>query len=664
MCCIIYVYNLPAFYFGQTPRSVLRGVSDMKKKIAIFTTGWCAEILTQFVKGISEALSSDNADIFIFLCYPTFVDTQAILQGEMNIFNLPDLHDFDGAVIFGSGLDFKDRVDSIIERCNEAGIPVIIQGARRDGVSYVGSDNYQATKDMCAHLRNVHGAEKIIFFAGSRDSHDSELRLGAVRDHLKDIGCEDDLKEVYYTNWENAAVTRRVTEMCTSGGELPDVFICANDGLAMETCITLNKYGYDVPGDVLVTGYDHTDDSQVFYPSIASVDQCFVEMGAAAVKLWKKLMSDAEKGCSEVIGCKFVPADSCGCKECSNSDGLRRQKGRETFSKRALNTYFDRRLDIIDTTILSCRTYQEFKKNLSALMTLNHTYEGESFHILLEPNFGLSIHDPAIKLNTDRYSKKMEVIYSTEDADGFSEETISSRDLIPGYNGEGPNHLYVFLPLHEADQAYGYLIFRDCINNIGTRFLHTYQNRMGLALDKFRHALTLDLMNKRLLDLMRRDPLTNVKNRMAFEDKEKHLQAQINSGSEEGFAIAMFDVNSLKLINDSQGHDAGDIYLLSACQLICSVFKHSPVYRIGGDEFIAVLSGEDLENRESLKNTFNGMLSPYSESLPLPPEYVSIAFGIAVFDPETDNSVSEVMKRADDDMYRDKATKKSKAPNG
>lgn len=649
---------------ADTPERIERCIGYEKKKIAIFTTGWCAEILTQFVKGISEALSSDNADIFIFLCYPTFVDTQAILQGEMNIFNLPDLHDFDGAVIFGSGLDFKDRVDRIIERCNEAGIPVIIQGARRDGVSYVGSDNYQATKDMCAHLRNVHGAEKIIFFAGSRDSHDSELRLRAVRDHLKDIGCEDDLKEVYYTNWENAAVTRRVTEMCTSGGELPDVFICANDGLAMETCITLNKYGYDVPGDVLVTGYDHTDDSQVFYPSIASVDQCFVEMGAAAVKLWKELMSDAKKGCSEVIGCKFVPADSCGCKECSNSDGLRRQKGRESFSKRALNTYFDRRLDIIDTTILSCHTYQEFKKDLSALMTLNHTYEGESFHILLEPNFELSIHDPAIKLNTDRYSKKMEVIYSTEDADGFSEETISSRDLIPGYNGEGPNHLYVFLPLHEADQAYGYLIFRDCINNIGTRFLHTYQNRMGLVLDKFRHALTLDLMNKRLLDLMRRDPLTNVKNRMAFEDKEKHLQAQINSGSEEGFAIAMFDVNSLKLINDSQGHDAGDIYLLSACQLICSVFKHSPVYRIGGDEFIAVLSGEDLENRESLKNTFNGMLSPYSESLPLPPEYVSIAFGIAVFDPETDNSVSEVMKRADDDMYRDKATKKSKAPNG
>lgn len=643
------------------PQGVLRGVADMKKKIAIFTTGWCAEILTQFVKGISAALSSDKADIFLFLCYPTFVDTEAIRQGEMNIFNLPDMHDFDGAVIFGSGLDFKDRVDRIIERCDEAGIPVIMQGARRDGVSYVGSDNYQATKDMCAHLRNAHGVKNIIFFAGSRDSHDSELRLRAVRDHLKEIGCEDDLKEVYYTNWENAAATRRVTELCTSGEDLPDAIICANDGLAMESCITFNKYGYDVPGDILVTGFDHTDDSQVFYPSIASVDQCFVEMGAAAVKLWKELMSGAEKGCSKVIGCKFMPADSCGCSECSNSDGLRRQKGREAFSKRALNTYFNRRLDIIDNTILSCHTFQDFKKDLNALMTLNHTYEGESFHILLEPNFGLSIYDPAIKLNTDRYSRKMEIIYSTEDGKSFSDDTISSRDLIPGYDCEGPNHLYVFLPLHETDQAYGYLIFRDCIDNIETKYLHTYQNRMGLVLDKFRHALTLDLINKRLLDLMRRDPLTNVNNRMAFEDKQKHLQAEINSGSEEGFAIAMFDVNNLKLINDSQGHDAGDVYLLKACQLICSVFKHSPVYRIGGDEFIAVLSGEDFENREFLRKTFNGLLSPYSDAVPLPPEYVSIAFGVAVFEPGTDFSVSDVVKRADDDMYRDKAAKKAKA---
>ena len=133
----------------------------MKKKIAVFTTGWCAEILSQFITGMTGHLNDENTDVFLFLCYPTYVDTDAIKKGEMNIFNLPDLHDFDGAVIFASGLDFKGVIDQIIERCKEAGIPVIMQGSRREDVSFVGSDNYQATRDLCEHLIKEHGVKKV-----------------------------------------------------------------------------------------------------------------------------------------------------------------------------------------------------------------------------------------------------------------------------------------------------------------------------------------------------------------------------------------------------------------------------------------------------------------------------------------------------------------------
>ena len=160
---------------------------------------------------------------------------------------------------------------------------------------------------------------------------------------------------------------------------------------------------------------------------------------------------------------------------------------------------------------------------------------------------------------------------------------------------------------------------------------------------------------------MGRDPLTNVNNRMAYEDKEKHLQAEINTEPDLKFALAMFDVNSLKLINDSEGHEAGDEYLLRSCHLICQVFKHSPVYRLGGDEFVAVLSGEDYGNRDALIKSLNDMMSPYSDTLPLPPDYVSIACGVAVFDRDTDITVADVIKRADEAMYKDKAEKKRNA---
>ena len=633
----------------------------MKKKIAVFTSGWCTEILSQFLTGMQSALTKESADIFLFLCYPTPSDTDANKQGEMNIFNLPDLHDFDGTIIFGSGIDYQDRTDQIIARSIEAGIPVVMQGGRREGVCYVGSDNYQATRDMCEHLIKEHGAKDIVFFAGTRDSYDSELRLKAIRDYLKDNGMDYYLKDVFYTNWEMAEAARLVKEMCSSGSKLPDAIICANDGLAQQACITFGNNGIDVPGDILITGFDFSYSGRIFYPSISSVDQCFVEMGATAVKLWKEQISGSGNIEGEVISCKFIPGESCGCHELRSSDELRRRVGRLEFTNRATNTYFTRKLDVIDSTILSCHTYEDFKTRLNALLNDNHDFEGDSFHVILEPNLGLSIYDNDIKLNTDRYSKHMDVLYSTEDGVKFNERVFHSRELIPGRNASGANHLYAFLPLHESDLAFGYLIFRDCIDKIDNRFLHIYSNRMSVVIDKFRHTLALDLVNKRLLDMMRRDPLTSVNNRIAYDDKEKLLQSQINSEQGVKFAIAMFDVNNLKLINDSLGHEAGDKYLIRSCHLICSVFKHSPVYRMGGDEFVAILTGEDYENRDELRDEFNSRLSPFKDSLPLPDDYVSVAIGIAAFDPSVDLNLGDVSKLADEEMYKDKNAKKNQA---
>ena len=109
-------------------------------------------------------------------------------SGEMNLFTLPDLSEFDGTVIFGSGLNFPGIINNIIDRSHSAGIPVIMQGGRHEGAYFIGSDNYLATMEMCAHLEEEHNAKKIIFFAGTVDSHDSEVRLRAVKEYLSRTG--------------------------------------------------------------------------------------------------------------------------------------------------------------------------------------------------------------------------------------------------------------------------------------------------------------------------------------------------------------------------------------------------------------------------------------------------------------------------------------------
>ena len=147
----------------------------------------------------------------------------------------------------------------------------------------------------------------------------------------------------------------------------------------------------------------------------------------------------------------------------------------------------------------------------------------------------------------------------------------------------------------------------------------------------------------------RRDDLTGIKNKNAYGEFEKKLNQQIQSGEDVEFAIAICDVNGLKTVNDTQGHIAGDKYIRMASKLVCETFKHSPVFRVGGDEFVAILRGSDFDRREKLQNSLLEIVKQNAKE-----DKVVVACGISVFDKKHDKSVSEVFERADAMMYRNK----------
>lgn len=112
------------------------------------------------------------------------------------------------------------------------------------------------------------------------------------------------------------------------------------------------------------------------------------------------------------------------------------------------------------------------------------------------------------------------------------------------------------------------------------------------------------------------------------------------------FAVCIFDCNSLKEVNDRYGHDKGDLYLKQTAAVICEVFNHSPVFRIGGDEFAALLMGRDCLNREELLRQFDETCMEKRRQNTDTWEQVDVARGMAVYDPQEDESVSDVVRRA------------------
>ncbi len=156
------------------------------------------------------------------------------------------------------------------------------------------------------------------------------------------------------------------------------------------------------------------------------------------------------------------------------------------------------------------------------------------------------------------------------------------------------------------------------------------------------------------MDMANRDALTGVKNKLAYNIVEKSLNEKIESKEKLLFAIVVCDLNNLKRVNDTSGHTAGDDYIRSACRLICHTYKHSPVYRIGGDEFTVILQGEDYDNRDMLLTQLREQIDINKEEAG-----VIVACGMSFFKAGEDTCVENVFERADFEMYKNKKALKA-----
>ena len=152
---------------------------------------------------------------------------------------------------------------------------------------------------------------------------------------------------------------------------------------------------------------------------------------------------------------------------------------------------------------------------------------------------------------------------------------------------------------------------------------------------------------RRMADI---DSLTGVKNKNAYVQWEIKINNAIDSGEQEPFAVVVCDINDLKKVNDLYGHKEGDACIRKACKKICTVFDHSPVFRIGGDEFVVILSGEDYYNRNKLMEQINAVPGDYSKIK----IGDTVSAGMAEYKNNQHLSLLSVLEEADKAMYERK----------
>lgn len=205
--------------------------------------------------------------------------------------------------------------------------------------------------------------------------------------------------------------------------------------------------------------------------------------------------------------------------------------------------------------------------------------------------------------------------------------------------------------ISEGDLDYRASVYRN--DEIGD-----ITEQMNEMVDRLNKTMK-DLVNTQqradtMSELATRDSLTGIRNKTAFAAYIQELQDRIDKREQVDFGIGVFDCDNLKGINDHYGHEKGDEYLKAASKMISTVFKNSPVFRVGGDEFTVVLLDEDFQNRSDLIDRFYRESDKINSSVEKEWERIHVASGIAVFEPLINETVADTIRRADRIMYANK----------
>ena len=150
------------------------------------------------------------------------------------------------------------------------------------------------------------------------------------------------------------------------------------------------------------------------------------------------------------------------------------------------------------------------------------------------------------------------------------------------------------------------------------------------------------------------DKLTGLLNKHAYSLTEQKFDDRIDEGTVGSFAVVVCDINDLKLLNEQGGRNAGDTCIRRTGHVISEIFNYSPVFRVGGDEFVVVLEKSDYDNREALVGELKKCTDDRKKIIG-----ATLAVGMSEYSKEDGDSFINVFSRADEKMYEHKMETKT-----
>ncbi len=634
-----------------------------KHKIAIIVAGINETYQSSILNGIASSAKECSLDFVVFASFSGTMGNPTHDSGELNIFRLPDFSEFDGAVLLTNTIDYQPAVDDIISRIRAAGIPAVSIDNDIKDMLHIGIDNKTAMRKITEHFINVHGFTKFNYISGPANNPESADRLSAFLEVLDEHGLSIEPNRIYYGDFRAPAGKAAVEYFLKCTPFMPEAIICANDVMAATAINRLFAAGYKVPGEIAVSGFDNTYNNHNYQIELTTVERPLALSGQLACKMLYNVFNNIDQERSITLDMSTRFTESCGC--CGNADvDIQAFKVLNYTNYRkyeSSNTYMTE-LNKLSCDLLACNTFEEYIGSLKQFVI---NMNPEEFYFCLCDNWDsevfderkstLSSEDSEIPKN---YTENMIVPIAYKKGVFYQIDNLRSADILPDIALDGEaGKFYYTIPLHFGERCLGYMVILNSKVPLHNSMFQSWCINISNSLENLRKLICLDYAVKRLGKLYAQDTFAGIYNRNGFVQATDLIY---NKCVEEHLPVMLMfiDLDGLKVINDTYGHDIGDNAIKCIADVLCQSCKNNEIFcRFGGDEFIVFAAEPTKKSAADLTDRIEKNITQINESMKNP-FVLSASLGYVIAVPKTGDNIFRFVTEADKVMYEQKRKKK------
>ena len=630
-------------------------------KIAVIVAGIDENYQSSILHGIESASEECNLDLIMFSSFSGTMGNLIHDSGEYNIFRLPDFSTFDGAILLTNTIDDKNVVEDIRERIRSAGIPAVSIDDNVEDMYYIGIDNKTAMRRITEHFIKVHGFTKFNYISGPEDNPESQDRLSSFLEVLNENNISIDEDRIYYGDFRAPAGKAAVEYFLHHNPYMPEAIICANDVMAATAVSRLFEAGYKIPGEIAVSGFDNTYNNHNFRIELTSVERPFNYSGQLACKMLYNHFIHLAQGKKAILDMSTRFTESCGCKDSAVSNIAEyKELNIANYNRVEKISAYMSLFNKLACDLQGCATFDDY---IASIKDFCKDIDPEEFYFCICKDWYIERPDERnIRKKAEiptRYTEEMYIPIAYCNGRFHDEDnSILTRDLIPNIcKDDRAGKVYYMVPLHFGERCLGYMAIRNCKVPLYNSLFQSWCLTMSNSLENIRKIITLEYAVKRLGKLYIQDTFSGIYNRNGFVQATKSVYADCVKNSR-SVMLMFIDLDGLKKINDTYGHDIGDVAIQAIASVLRSICNNGEVYcRFGGDEFIVFAADYTEKLAEDLTERIQKSIDVINESMENPFS-LSASIGFTIAEPHEGEDIFRFVTDADKIMYEQKRKKK------